>query len=86
MAKSPAKPSSGPDDTLPIDWEHEPAGIYGLEQTVRCPACKRLLDRLVVVRLFRARVNFVSSLPRSGRVLACPSCRAIVPGELGAVL
>lgn len=87
MAKSSTKPPpGGPDDTLPVGWDQEPAGVYGLEQMVRCPACKQQLDRLVVVRMYRARVSFVSSLPRSGRVLVCPACRAIVPGELGAVL
>jgi len=87
MARSPKKsPTRSPDDTLPIGWEHDPAGVYGLEQPVRCPSCKQELDRLYVVRLFRARVSFVSSLPRSGRVLVCPACRAILPGELGAVL
>ncbi len=28
----------------------------------------------------------MSSLPRSGRLLVCPKCRAVVPGELGVVL
>lgn len=87
MAKrKPKSPPGGPDDTLPVGWDQEPAAVYGLEQAVRCPTCRAQLDRLVVVRLYRARVNFVSSLPRSGRVLVCPECRAIVPGELGAVL
>jgi len=27
-------------------------------------------------------VNFVSTLPRRGRVLACPLCRAVISGEL----
>ena len=48
-------------------------------------ACKSEIDQLFVVRLVRIRVNFMSSLPRSGRVLACPKCRTILPGELGAV-
>ena len=83
MSELPPDSADGP---LPPGWKHEPAAIYGLEQSVRCPVCREEIDRLLVVRLFRARAAFVSSLPRSGRVLACPSCRAIVPAELGAVL
>ncbi len=70
----------------PPGWKSEPAAVYGLEHPVTCPVCRAEVDELFVVRLFRARVSFVSSLPRSGRVLACPKCRAVVPGELGAVL
>ncbi len=73
-------------EALPPDWRTAPAAIYGLEHPVRCPACRKEIDRLFVVRLYRVRVNFVSSLPRSGRLLVCPRCRAVVPGELGAVL
>jgi len=69
----------------PAGWKGAPAAIYGLEQRVRCPTCKAEIDQLYVVRLFRAKVNFMSSLPRSGRLLVCPKCRAVVPGELGAV-
>ncbi|MGE0640233.1 MAG: hypothetical protein AB7G12_07955 [Thermoanaerobaculia bacterium] len=67
------------------DWPVAPAAVYGLEQPLRCPSCEQSIDQIVVVRLFRARVNFMSSLPRSGRLLACPRCRTILPGELGAV-
>ncbi len=74
-----------PDD-VPTGWRAAPAATYGLEQPVRCLGCREEIDELFVVRLYRARVHFVSSLPRSGRVLVCPKCRAVVPGELGAVL
>jgi len=70
----------------PAGWQSSPAAVYGLEHPLRCPACHAEIDQLFVIRLFRARVNFMSSLPRSGRVLACPKCRVILPGELGAVL
>ena len=66
-------------------WPSPPAAVYGLEQPVRCPHCESEIHELFVVRLFRARVSFVSSLPRSGRLLVCPLCRAAIPGELGAV-
>lgn len=70
----------------PAGWKSSPAAVYGLEHPLRCPACRAEIDQLFVIRLFRARVNFMSSLPRSGRVLACPKCRTVLPGELGAVL
>ncbi len=77
------------DDTVPTTppdgWTNPPAAIYGLEHPVRCPVCRGEIDQLYVVRLFRAKVNFMSSLPRSGRILVCPKCRAALPGELGAV-
>ena len=55
---------------------------YNLETPVRCPACGERTSSLKAVRLIRARVNFTSTLPRRGRVLACPHCLAIVPAEL----
>lgn len=55
---------------------------YALEAPVRCPACGERVSVLKAVRLIRARVNFTSTLPRRGRVLACPHCLAIVPAEL----
>lgn len=73
------------DASVPAGWRSVPAAVYGLEQPVRCPACAEEIDQVFVVRLFRARANFMSSLPRSGRLLACPRCRTILPGELGAV-
>ncbi len=71
---------------LPPGWKGEPAAVYGLEHPIVCPGCRAEVDRLFVVRLYRARVNFMSSLPRSGRLLVCPHCRVPLPGELGAVL
>jgi CheY-like chemotaxis protein len=55
---------------------------YALEAPVRCPACGERISSLKAVRLIRAQVNFTSTLPRRGRVLACPCCLAIVPAEL----
>ncbi|MEO8276700.1 MAG: hypothetical protein ABI639_10805 [Thermoanaerobaculia bacterium] len=78
-------PASTDADAPPAGWRISPAGVYGLEHPLTCPACHAEIDQIYVVRLFRARVNFMSSLPRSGRVLACPKCRSILPGELGAV-
>ena len=37
---------------------------------------------LKAIRLVRTQVNFTSTLPRRGRVIACPICLAVVPAEL----
>jgi len=81
------RPGSGDEErsTVPAGWRAAPAATYGLEHPVVCPTCRQEIDELYVVRLYRTRVHFVSSLPRSGRLLVCPRCRAMVPGELGAV-
>lgn len=55
---------------------------YSLETPVRCPACGERIDTLKAVRLIRTHVNFTSTLPRRGRVVACPHCLAIVPADL----
>jgi len=75
-----------PLDASVTDWRSTLAATYSLEQPVVCSSCRQEIDKLHVVRLYRSKVNFVSSLPRSGRVLICPHCRTLVPGELGGVL
>jgi CheY-like chemotaxis protein len=55
---------------------------YTLETPVRCPACGERITALKAVRLIRAQVNFTSTLPRRGRVMACPCCLAVIPAEL----
>ena len=67
----------------PIDQlETKPEAEYRLEFPVKCPACGERIETLKAVRLIRAQVNFTSTLPRRGRVLACPHCLAIIPAEL----
>ncbi|HSL20659.1 MAG TPA: hypothetical protein VK886_03925, partial [Vicinamibacterales bacterium] len=70
----------------PIAQDDAPEGNveaeYALETPVRCPACGERVTSLKAVRLIRGRVNFTSTLPRRGRVTACPHCLAIVPAEL----
>ncbi|MCB1007713.1 MAG: hypothetical protein KDB94_02340 [Acidobacteria bacterium] len=78
-------PPANDGDPVPAGWRAAPAATYGLEHPVLCPACRQEITEIYVVRLYRTRVHFVSSLPRSGRLLVCPRCRAVVPGELGAV-
>jgi ArsR family metal-binding transcriptional regulator len=56
--------------------------IYRLETPVLCPRCGESISMLRAVRLLRDQVNFTSTLPRRGRILACPECRCIVPAEL----
>lgn len=55
---------------------------YTLESPVRCPACGESIETLRAVRIIRTHVNFTSTLPRRGRVLACPACLAVIPAEL----
>lgn len=55
---------------------------YTLESPVKCPACGERITSVKAVRLVRAQVNFTSTLPRRGRVLACPHCLAMIPAEL----
>ena len=56
--------------------------IYRLETPVKCPYCREPISTLKAVRLLRDQVNFTSTLPRRGRVLACPNCQSILPAEL----
>ena len=55
---------------------------YTLEYPVLCPHCDTELETLKVVRLLRTRVNFTSTLPRRGRILACPDCQKVISAEL----
>ena len=58
---------------------------YTLEYPLRCPHCTEVIETLTVVRLLRTRVNFTSTLPRRGRVFACPQCKKIVSAELSSI-
>jgi CheY-like chemotaxis protein len=55
---------------------------YTLESPVRCPVCGEQISSVKAVRLLRSKVNFTSTLPRRGRVVACPQCLAVIPAEL----
>jgi hypothetical protein len=55
---------------------------YKLETPVKCPYCGESISTMKAVRLMRDQVNFTSTLPRRGRVLACPSCQSVLPAEL----
>ena len=56
--------------------------VYRLESPVKCPHCGETVTTLKAVRLQRDQVNFTSTLPRRGRVVACPKCLSILPAEL----
>lgn len=56
--------------------------VYRLETPVKCPHCGETVSTLKAVRLLRDAVNFTSTLPRRGRVVACPNCQSILPAEL----
>ena len=55
---------------------------YVLEETLVCHHCKEELRSVSVIRLLRARVDFVSTLPRRGYVIVCPHCRGILSSAL----
>jgi hypothetical protein len=56
---------------------------YMMEKPLPCPHCHQLINSVVIVRLLRGRVNFVSTLPRRGHVAACPACQGILSVGLG---
>jgi len=56
---------------------------YALETPVRCASCSEAITEVRVVRMLRTKVNFTSTLPRRGRVLACPKCLCVISAELG---
>jgi DNA-binding response OmpR family regulator len=70
----------------PMDELHTQFGKieaeYSLECPVRCPTCGETVTSVKAVRLLRAHVNFTSTLPRRGRLVACPHCFAVIPAEL----
>jgi hypothetical protein len=61
-------------------------GIYALEQPLVCPLCREWIRSIRVVRLSRTQVPFTSTLPRSGRALACSACDGVLSLELVGIL
>jgi DNA-binding response OmpR family regulator len=76
------EPPAPPSPALPTLHGTKVEAEYTLETPVRCPACGETITTLKAVRLVRAQVNFTSTLPRRGRVMACPHCLAVIPAEL----
>jgi hypothetical protein len=56
---------------------------YAMEVPLPCPHCQQQIQSVMIVRLLRLRVNFVSTLPRRGHIAACPLCRGILSVGLG---
>ena len=69
--------------TVPLEYFGE--AEYQLEYPLPCPHCRQKIQTVVIVRLLRSRVNFVSSLPRRGHALTCPLCQGILSVELGGI-
>jgi hypothetical protein len=65
-----------------IQAEWQSAAVYTLEAAVRCPHCQEPIRSVRVLALTRTQVSFTSTLPRKGRVLACPECERILSVEL----
>ena len=67
-------------------WGFEPSQVaeaeYTLEYAALCPHCREEIEVVNVARLPRTRVNFTSTLPRRGHVVACPKCNTIISADL----
>ena len=66
------------EDTVGPEAEVE----YTLDYEARCRHCRKVLDVVLVARLLRTRVNFTSTLPRRGHMLACKECKCILSAGL----
>jgi hypothetical protein len=70
-------------DTKPVESPAIGEAEYLLETPLKCTSCQQTIASVLIVRLLRVRVNFVSSLPRRGHVIVCPACQSIISAELG---
>ena len=51
---------------------------YALETALHCHLCHQEISSVMIVRLLRTRVDFVSTLPRRGYVIVCSRCHGIL--------
>ena len=65
---------------IPDEWQA--GAVYTIEQPVRCPHCREPMRTVRVLRLSRTNVSFTSTLPRGGRVFACPHWERMLSVEL----
>ena len=72
------------DAEIPASWQA--AAVYTLDIPARCPHCREPIRTVRVVRMARTQVSFTSTLPRGGRVMACPQCERILSIELSTLL
>jgi hypothetical protein len=84
---NPGKPASeavydlsATDAEIPPNWQA--AAVYTLDIPARCPHCREPIRTVRVQRMTRTQVSFTSTLPRGGRVIACPQCERILSIEL----
>ena len=68
------------DAEIPESWQA--AAIYTLDSPARCPHCREPIRTIRVLRMTRTKATFTSTLPRGGRVMACPQCERILSIEL----
>ena len=71
-------------EEIPAEWK--PVALYTLEAAVRCPHCHELIRTVRIVGLTRTQVTFTSTLPRKGRILACPQCESVLSAELSGLV
>jgi hypothetical protein len=71
---------TGADADIPSDWQS--TAIYTFERALRCPHCREPIRTVRVLRMSRTQVAFTSTLPRGGRIMACPQCERILSIEL----
>ena len=68
------------DAEIPESWQA--AAVYTLDSPARCPHCREPIRTIRVLRMTRTKATFTSTLPRGGRVMACPQCDRILSIEL----
>jgi hypothetical protein len=68
------------EQAIPEEWQA--GAVYTIEQAVRCPHCREPMRTVRVLKLTRTNVSFTSTLPRGGRVFACPHCERMLSVEL----
>jgi len=59
---------------------------YTLELPARCPHCREPIHTIRVLRMTRSKVQFTSTLPRTGRAFVCPVCERLLCIELAGIL
>ena len=69
---------------IPAEWQS--TAVYTLELPVRCPHCDEAIRTIRIIGMTRSQVTFTSTLPRKGRVAACPECDRILPVELSGLM
>ena len=74
----PSAPSLVADPAAPSPEVGDLGASYALERPLYCPHCREWIRTILVVRLSRMQVRFTSTLPPSGRALACSACQSVL--------